>query len=45
MQPGDMTDTFADTSALTRDTGFTARTSLDEGVPRFVDWFRQHHNH
>jgi hypothetical protein len=41
MQPGDMTDTFADTSATTRDTGFAARTSLDEGVPQFVRWFRQ----
>ena len=42
MQPGDMTDTFADTSALARDTDFAARTSLDEGVPRFVAWFRDH---
>lgn len=43
MQPGDMTDTFADVSAISRDTGFAARTSLDEGVPQFVDWFRNHH--
>ena len=43
MQPGDVVDTFADTSALTRDTGFAARTSLDEGVPAFVDWFRSYH--
>ncbi|WP_338503909.1 SDR family NAD(P)-dependent oxidoreductase [Sphingomonas kaistensis] len=44
MQPGDMTDTFADTSAIAGDTGFLARTSLDEGVPRFVEWFRHYHN-
>ena len=44
MQPGDMTDTFADTSAIAHDTGFAARTSLDEGVPRFVEWFRNHHH-
>lgn len=43
MQPGDMTDTFADTSAIAHDTGFTAHTSLDEGVPRFVKWFRDYH--
>jgi UDP-glucuronate 4-epimerase len=42
MQPGDMTDTFADVAATTRDTGFAARTSLDEGVPQFVRWFRTH---
>jgi UDP-glucuronate 4-epimerase len=44
MQPGDMTDTFADTSAIAQDTGFAARTSLDDGVPRFVEWFRSHHS-
>ncbi|GAA4010210.1 SDR family NAD(P)-dependent oxidoreductase [Sphingomonas humi] len=43
MQPGDMVDTFADTSAIARDTGFAARTSLDEGVPQFVTWFRSHY--
>lgn len=44
MQPGDITDTFADTGAIAHDTGFAARTSLDQGVPRFVEWFRHHHN-
>jgi UDP-glucuronate 4-epimerase len=44
MQPGDMTDTFADTSAIAHDTGFTAHTSLDKGVPRFVEWFCDYHN-
>lgn len=43
MQPGDMTDTFADVSAIARDTGFAARTSLDQGVPQFVRWFRNYH--
>lgn len=43
MQPGDMIDTFADTSAIARDTGFEARTSIDAGVPRFVQWFRGHY--
>ena len=45
MQSGDVPDTFADVSALTRDHGFTPRTSLDDGVPRFVDWFRSYHGH
>ncbi|UUR08424.1 NAD-dependent epimerase/dehydratase family protein [Sphingomonas glaciei] len=42
MQPGDMVDTYADTAITTRDTGFAARTGLDEGVPQFVQWFRSH---
>jgi UDP-glucuronate 4-epimerase len=42
MQPTDMTDTFADVGATTRDTGFAAQISLDEGVPQFVRWFRGH---
>jgi UDP-glucuronate 4-epimerase len=44
LQPGEMTDTFADTSAIAHETGFAARTSLDEGVPRFVEWFRNYHD-
>jgi UDP-glucuronate 4-epimerase len=44
MQPGEMTDTFADTSAIAHETGFAARTSLDKGVPRFVEWFRNYHD-
>lgn len=39
LQPGDMIDTFADISPLRQATGYEPRTSLDEGVPRFVDWF------
>lgn len=42
MQPGDMRETFADTSALSEATGFQARTSLDEGVPAFVTWFQDY---
>lgn len=40
MQPGDVKDTYADISAIQQDLGFAPRTSLDAGVPRFVDWFR-----
>jgi UDP-glucuronate 4-epimerase len=41
IQPGDVSETFADIGAITRDTGFAPTTSLAEGVPRFVEWFRQ----
>ena len=43
MQPGDVRDTFADIGAIQRDLGFTPTTSIDEGVPRFVDWYRAYH--
>ena len=43
MQAGDVQDTFADISAIQRDHGFEPSTRIDEGVPRFVDWFKQYH--
>ena len=43
MQPGDVKDTFADISAIERDIGFKPTTTIDEGVPRFVDWYREYH--
>jgi UDP-glucuronate 4-epimerase len=43
MQPGDVKDTFADISAIQRDHGFEPSTTIDEGVPRFVDWFKLYH--
>ncbi|MCL6730167.1 GDP-mannose 4,6-dehydratase [Sphingomonas hankyongi] len=43
MQPGDLKDTFADISAIERDHGFEPKTTLDEGVPLFIDWFRSYH--
>jgi UDP-glucuronate 4-epimerase len=44
MQPGDVRDTFADISAIQRDHGFEPTTRIDEGVPRFVDWFKAYHH-
>jgi UDP-glucuronate 4-epimerase len=43
MQPGDVKETFADISAIERDHGFQPSTTIDEGVPRFVDWYREYH--
>jgi UDP-glucuronate 4-epimerase len=43
MQPGDVRDTFADISAIQRDLGFEPRTTIAEGVPRFVQWYRDYH--
>ncbi|HEX7113485.1 MAG TPA: NAD-dependent epimerase [Mizugakiibacter sp.] len=41
LQPGDVPDTYADVSALMRDTGYAPSTSVEVGVRRFVDWYRQ----
>jgi UDP-glucuronate 4-epimerase len=41
MQPGDVTRTFADTSRLEADYGYKATTRLEDGLPRFADWYRQ----
>lgn len=43
MQPGDVKDTFADISAIQRDHGFEPSTPIDDGIPRFVDWYKQFH--
>jgi UDP-glucuronate 4-epimerase len=43
MQPGDVKDTFADISAIERDLGFAPHTPIDEGIPRFVAWYRDYH--
>ncbi len=40
MQAGDVPDTFADITALQRDTGYAPSTPVEVGVKRFVDWYR-----
>jgi len=43
MQPGDVPATYADVDDLMRDTGFRPDTPIEEGVRRFVAWFRGYH--
>lgn len=42
MQPGDVPDTWADVSALRRDVNYAPSTSIEEGVARFVAWYREY---
>jgi UDP-glucuronate 4-epimerase len=41
MQPGDVPATYADIDELARDVGFRPATPIEEGVARFVAWYRQ----
>jgi len=43
MQPGDVPDTWADVSALRRDVGYAPNTSIEQGVEKFVAWYREYH--
>ncbi|SDN33846.1 NAD-dependent epimerase [Afipia sp. GAS231] len=43
MQPGDVTETFADVAELMRDTGFRPQTSIEDGLREFVAWYRDHY--
>lgn len=40
LQPGDVPETHSDISDLARDTGYAPQTSVEEGVRRFVQWYR-----
>jgi UDP-glucuronate 4-epimerase len=42
MQPDDVKDTYADISAIERDLGYQPTTSIDVGLPLFVDWYRRY---
>ena len=42
MQPGDVYQTWADTSKLAADFGYTPSTSLAEGIKKFTDWFKHY---
>ena len=43
MQPGDVPATTADVSALESDIGYRPKTTVEEGVPRFVEWYRRYY--
>ncbi len=43
MQAGDVRETCADIEAIYADHGFKPKTSIDEGIPRFVKWFQKYH--
>jgi UDP-glucuronate 4-epimerase len=42
MQPGDVLESFADIGSASRDLGFAPKTSIEEGIPRFVSWYKKY---
>lgn len=43
IQPGDVVRTAADIDAIAGDLGYKPTTTIDVGVPKFVDWYRHYH--
>ncbi|MFP7277878.1 NAD-dependent epimerase [Exiguobacterium indicum] len=44
MQPGDVLRTYADVSELERDIEFKPSTSIEDGLGKFVDWYKEYYN-
>lgn len=45
IQPGDVLATYADIDDLSRDTGYKPATDVNEGLKRFVKWFREYYGY
>jgi UDP-glucuronate 4-epimerase len=43
MQPGDVEATYADVSLAGAKLGFKPTTSIEQGIPKFVEWYREYH--
>jgi UDP-glucuronate 4-epimerase len=43
MQPGDVAATYADIEAIGKDHGFTPSVPLEDGIGRFVSWYKRYH--
>lgn len=44
MQAGDVKETYADITDAQNDFGFTPKTSIQEGLPKFVEWYRSYYS-
>ena len=43
MQLGDVPDTYADVEALIEDVGYQPTTTVEDGIARFVAWYRRYY--
>ena len=44
MQPGDVPESFADNKKSTEMLNYQPTTNIDEGIPRFIDWYKNYYN-
>jgi UDP-glucuronate 4-epimerase len=44
LQPGDVPATYANIDALVRDTDFSPRTPIEEGIRRFIVWYKEYYH-
>ncbi|RMF01306.1 MAG: NAD-dependent epimerase/dehydratase family protein, partial [Alphaproteobacteria bacterium] len=44
MQPGDVPETFADIDDLARDIGYRPKVGIEEGIARFIAWYRDYYD-
>ena len=43
LQDGDVPETYADITDSIKDFDFSPKTTIEEGIPKFVDWFLEYH--
>jgi UDP-glucuronate 4-epimerase len=43
MQAGDVPETYADVDDLVRDVGFKPATTIEDGIGKFVAWYREYY--
>jgi len=43
MQPGDVPDTYANVDSLVNAVGYKPQTTIEEGVARFIEWYRRYY--
>ena len=43
LQPGDVPATFADISESIKDLKFVPKIKINEGIPRFIEWFKKYY--
>jgi len=43
MQPGDVPETYADIDDLARDIGYQPATRIEDGIAKFIEWYREYY--
>ena len=43
IQPGDVTKTSANIDESKRELNFNPKTSIDVGIPKFIEWYKQYY--